>query len=316
MCLLRCFPAVRSPARPRGARCREPANSSLPRAVCTAAPWAWCGRAALPGPMGCAPWPPRSTCRYAPWRCIRRAASSASTAASAAASPAARRPPADAEWREWQYKRPFVERASMPFELLETLALEDAAFRHLPEHLARLRGAAAHFGVPGDADAVQQCLRALAQRHLAQRWRVRLLLDAAGRPRAEAFALHAAAEPVRLALATRAFTAAHSEFVRYKTTRRAHYAAFAPTVPGVFDTLLWNEAGEITESTFGNIAAYIDGRWVTPPCCCGLLPGVGRAVALREGRVAEAVLRLTDRPRVQGWAFINSLRGWLAATVQ
>ncbi|ABM58573.1 chorismate-binding protein [Verminephrobacter eiseniae] len=223
---------------------------------------------------------------------------------------------ADAEWREWQYKRAFVERASMPFELLETLALEDAAFRHLPEHLARLRGAAAHFGVPWDADAVQQCLRALAQRHLAQRWRVRLLLDAAGRPRAEAFALHAASEPVRLALATRAFTAAHSEFVRYKTTRRAHYAAFAPTAPGVFDTLLWNEAGEITESTFGNIAAYIDGRWVTPPCCCGLLPGVGRAVALREGRVAEAVLRLTDRPRVQGWAFINSLRGWLAATVQ
>ena len=90
----------------------------------------------------------------------------------------------------------------------------------------------------------------------------------------------------------------------------------APTTPGVFDTLLWNAAGEITESTFGNIAALIDGRWVTPPLACGLLPGVGRAVALREGRVVEAVLRVADVPWVQGWACINSLRGWLAATLE
>lgn len=121
---------------------------------------------------------------------------------------------------------------------------------------------------------------------------------------------------MRLQLATQAFEAAHGEFVRHKTTRRAHYTAFAPAAPGVFDTVLWNEAGEITEGTFGNIAMLIDGRWVTPPLSCGLLPGVGRAVALREGRVTEAVVRLSDLPRVQGWAFINSLRGWLEAGLE
>ena len=63
------------------------------------------------------------------------------------------------------------------------------------------------------------------------------------------------------------------------------------------------------------IAALIDGRWVTPPLSCGLLPGVGRAVALQDGHVVEAVLRVADIPRVQGWAFINSLRGWLDATL-
>ncbi len=41
--------------------------------------------------------------------------------------------------------------------------------------------------------------------------------------------------------------------------------------------------------------------------------GIGRAVALREGRVVEAVVRVQDLPRVQGWAFINSLRDWLEA---
>ena len=223
---------------------------------------------------------------------------------------------ADAEWSEWQHKRAFVERASQPFDLLETLALEAGAFRHLADHLARLEKTAAHFGVPWDAKAVPQCLRALAAAHAAGAWRVRLLLDATGTPRAEAFALQPTAAPVCLQLATRPLAEAHGEFVRHKTTRRAHYAALAPTTPGVFDTVLWNAAGEITESTFGNIAALIDGRWVTPPLSCGLLPGVGRAVALREGRVVEAVLRVSDVPRVQAWAFLNSLRGWLPATLE
>ena len=119
-----------------------------------------------------------------------------------------------------------------------------------------------------------------------------------------------------LQLATRPFESAHSEFVRYKTTRRTHYAAFAPTTHGVFDTVLWNEAGEITESTFGNIAAFIDDRWITPPLSCGLLPGIGRAVALRDGWMTEAVLRVDDVNKVQKWAFINSLRGWLTASLQ
>lgn len=223
---------------------------------------------------------------------------------------------ADAEWSEWQHKRAFAERASQPFDLLETLALEAGAFRHLADHLARLEKTAAHFGVPWDAKAVSQCLRALAAAYAAGAWRARLLLDATGTPRAEAFALQPTAAPVRLQLATRPLAEAHGEFVRHKTTRRAHYAALAPTTPGVFDTVLWNAAGEITESTFGNIAALIDGRWVTPPLSCGLLPGVGRAVALREGRVVEAVLRVSDVPRVQAWAFLNSLRGWLPATLE
>ena len=222
---------------------------------------------------------------------------------------------ADAEWNEWRHKRAFVERASMPFDLLETLALEEGRLRHVADHLARLQQAAAHFSIPWNAGAVHQCLQALADGHSQGLWRVRLLLGAAGQPRAEAFALQPTPQPVRLQLARSPLTEAHSEFVRFKTTRRAHYAAFAPTETGVFDTVLWNEAGEITEGSFGNIAMLLDGRWVTPPLSCGLLPGVGRAVALREGRVQEAVVRLEDVHRVEAWAFVNSLRGWLAATV-
>ncbi len=223
---------------------------------------------------------------------------------------------APAEWAEWGHKRTFLERANAGFELLETLALDEGRLRHLPDHLARMHGAARHFGFPWPEAAVVDALQALATAHPEGLWRVRLRLDAYGQPTAEAYAATPTPSQVRLQLADRPFLATHSAFVRYKTTRRDHYAAFAPHAPGVFDTILWNAAGELTETTFGNLAVLINGEWVTPPVACGLLPGVGRTVALREGRLCEAVVRLGDLPRVQGWAFVNSLRGWIGATCE
>ena len=219
----------------------------------------------------------------------------------------------EGEWQEWRHKRAFLDRASQPFELLETLALEDGVLRHAPEHLARLARAAAHFAYPWEAAQVDARLQQLADAHRHGLWRVRLQLDARGQVQAEAFALETTPTPVRLMLASTAFEEAGSEFVRFKTTRRAHYDAFAPRLPGVFDTLLWNRQGELTECTRGNVAVRLDGLWVTPPLHCGLLDGIGRAVYLREGRLLEAVVRVEDLSRATGLAFVNSLRGWLDA---
>lgn len=232
---------------------------------------------------------------------------------------------ADAEWQEWRVKRGFLERASQSFQLLETLRLENGVFRNLEAHLARLQRAASHFGFPFDEaviattlkqsmnSGIMHCRVADATRNDEGTWRVRLLLDSAGAAQAQAFALPPSPTPVTLQLAHRAFEEAHSEFTRFKTTHRAHYEALAPADPAVFDTLLYNTAGELTECIRGNIALLLDGRWVTPPLRCGLLDGIGREMALREGRLVEAVVRLEDLPRVQALAFVNSLRGWLPA---
>ena len=157
------------------------------------------------------------------------------------------------------------------------------------------------------------CHVADATRNDGCAWRVRLLLDASGRAQAQVFALPPTPTPVTLQLANAPFEEAQSEFTRFKTTHRAHYEAFAPSDPAVFDTLLYNAAGELTECTRGNIAVLIDGSWVTPPLRCGLLDGIGREMALKDGRLTEAVVRLDDLPRVQALAFVNSLRGWLPA---
>lgn len=222
--------------------------------------------------------------------------------------------PAAAEWAEWGHKRRFLAQASMDFDIVETLALRAGQWQHQGAHLARMQGAAQHFGRPWSPAAMESALRALAAAHPAGDWRVRLALDAQGSLSTQAVALPATATPVRLRLADQPLAdgVAHSEWVRFKTSRRAHYDVHTPP-EGVFDTVLYNSAGEITEATRGNVAVLLDGRWVTPPLACGLLPGVGRALALEQGRVVEQVVRLQDLPRVQAWAFVNSLRGWLDA---
>ena len=145
---------------------------------------------------------------------------------------------------------------------------------------------------------------------------MRLQLRPNGQALAETLPLPANPKSVVLQLASSPFEASDSEFVRFKTTLRTHYDAFAPTTPDVFDTLLWNRNGEITECTRGNIAVLIEGRWVTPPLHCGLLNGVARANSLRNGSLVEACVRIEDLPRAEKLTFINSLRGWINATMK
>ena len=219
------------------------------------------------------------------------------------------------EWAEWRHKRAFVDRASQAFELLETLRLEDGVFVDGDAHLARLSEAAGHFAFVSPLASARDALDALRLAHASGRWRVRLLASRAGAARAQAFALATTSSPVRVALADRALAGSDGEFVRFKTTHRAHYDAFAPSDDSTFDTLLWNERGELTEFTRGNVALLVEGRWLTPALRCGLLNGVARARLLREGRIEESVLMRDDLARAEAVAFFNSLRGWLEAII-
>lgn len=220
----------------------------------------------------------------------------------------------DAEWREWQVKRGFLERASRPFELLESMRLDDGQLMRLDAHLARLRAAAEHFGHRLDEAAVLQALNQLAAAHPTGVHKVRLRVAADGQVHAEAAALpQPAATPPCVRLADRPMPAA-DDFIRHKTTRRQAYAPFAPSA-GSFDTLLFNAAGELTEFTIGNLALKLDDRWWTPPAASGLLPGVMRAELLSQGLLRERVLTLGDLERAQGIALINSVRGWIDVTL-
>ena len=220
----------------------------------------------------------------------------------------------DGEAREWRSKQGFLQRAAALFELLETLRLDDGRWWMLEAHLARLQRTAWHFGYRFDGAAVHAALAATRTAHPTGSHRVRLIAGPDGRTRAEAHPLPATPAVAQLRLATGPIDG-DSEFVRFKTTRREAYAAFVPTeadrAAGVFDTLLHNRAGELTETTFGNVALRIGGAWLTPAAACGLLPGVYREALLEEGRLREARLPLDAIRAAEACAFLNSVRGWV-----
>jgi para-aminobenzoate synthetase/4-amino-4-deoxychorismate lyase len=98
----------------------------------------------------------------------------------------------------------------------------------------------------------------------------------------------------------------------HKTTWREPYAAALAAAPaGCDDVLLWNPAGELTESTRANLVVRLGGRLLTPPVACGLLAGTLRARLLARGRIAERVVRVEDLARREGIWLVNSVRGWI-----
>jgi len=220
----------------------------------------------------------------------------------------------DGEAREWRSKQGFLHRAAAPFELLETLRLEDGRWWMFEAHLARLQRTASHFGYRFDGAAIHAALSSARAAHPTGNHRVRLICGPDGRAHAEAHPLPATPPVVRLHLASAPIDG-DGEFVRFKTTRREAYAPFVPTdadrAAGLFDTLLHNRAGELTETTFGNVALRIGGEWLTPAAACGLLPGVYREALLEEGRLREARLPLDALRRAEACAFLNSVRGWV-----
>ena len=201
------------------------------------------------------------------------------------------------------------------FEIIETLALKDGRWQNWPLHWARLQITAHHFRYPLMQMQLESDMAQLAQKHEEGQWRVRLALSVTGAVQFTVAQLLPSAEPVKLQLARQPIlnAVAQSDVVRFKTSVRHHYEVFEPRSAEVFDTVLFNENGEITEGTRGNIAMQLDGQWVTPALQCGLLPGVGRALALSQRRLVEKVVVIDDLRRITDWAFVNSLRGWLDA---
>ena len=48
---------------------------------------------------------------------------------------------------------------------------------------------------------------------------------------------------------------------------------------------------------------------MTPPLDCGLLPGVGREIALEEGWLVEGVVSVDDLRRAEAIELVSDVRG-------
>jgi para-aminobenzoate synthetase/4-amino-4-deoxychorismate lyase len=218
---------------------------------------------------------------------------------------------AEDEYQEALTKAALLRAEPPEFKLLETLRLEAGAYTLVERHLRRLRDSARHLGFSISIDAVRRSLEAHASEFPGAPRRVRLLVSKDGGVSVESFPLD---EPPRAALpvVTAAEPVSRADlFLYHKTTRREMYDRHRAASPDVFDVLLWNEEGELTEFTNGNLVFESDGRRWTPPRECGLLAGTMRAELLERGEICERNIERAQLASCSGLWLINSVRGWV-----
>ncbi|MCZ7591407.1 MAG: aminodeoxychorismate synthase component I [Kiritimatiellae bacterium] len=221
---------------------------------------------------------------------------------------------AEKEYAECLAKSLVLE-AGEPFSIFSTLRWEsDKGCELWPRHVARLERAARRFGYPFSSEQLQHHFDETAQAFPPDAQRVRIGIHADGRIEIEHQPLPNT-NPTRVAIATTPINTT-SPFLFHKTTRRSSYEQARAARPDADDVLLWNEAGEITESTIANVAIQAEGHWVTAPIECGLLPGVMRGELLDRGEWIEGRIHRTAIAPGTPIQLANALRGkWVAELI-
>ncbi len=228
---------------------------------------------------------------------------------------------AQEEYAECQLKARFLTGLKNDFEIFETMRATRAdGVRHRARHLKRLAASAACFGYAWDAAAANAYLdTACAMLDAGVDYRLRLALSSAGAFSVQHAPLVPQTEPVRVLLAPDA-TGSGDLFLRHKTSIRSRYDAAwrEAEAQGAFDTLFFNERGELTEGGRTNVFVRVDGRWLTPPLGCGVLPGVMRGVLLDDPQwqAGEAVVTRAMLAAADEIVVCNALRGAMKAVLK
>jgi para-aminobenzoate synthetase/4-amino-4-deoxychorismate lyase len=225
------------------------------------------------------------------------------------------------EYAECQLKARFLTGLQNDFEIFETMrATPGGGVRHRERHLKRLAASAGYFGFSWDAAAANAYLDTACAMLApeSQAYRLRLALSPSGAFSVQHAPLTPLTEPVKVLLAADT-TSADDLFLRHKTSIRTRYdAAWRDAeAQGAFDSLFFNERGELTEGGRSNVFVRVDGRWLTPPLSSGLLPGVMRGVLLDDPdwNAQEAVITRAMLEGADDIVLCNALRGAMRATL-
>ncbi|HDL64066.1 MAG TPA: aminodeoxychorismate synthase, component I, partial [Proteobacteria bacterium] len=197
------------------------------------------------------------------------------------------------------------------FSLLETMLwTPEDGYYLLDHHLKRILKSAGYFDFPVDINRISEILRSRANNRPQTRHRVRLLVNRGGKVSLEErpYPDHPSFSPVRIKLADSPIDSGN-HFMRHKTTNRKIYEDARTRSSDCDDVLLWNERGEVTETTIANFILERDGELITPPVTCGLLPGTMRSSMIQDGTIREEIILVEDLKKDDKIYLINSVQG-------
>ena len=215
------------------------------------------------------------------------------------------------EYAEALLKAQVLTQYQEPFSLFETILWtpEGKFFLH-DKHVRRMLDSAGYFDIPMTRNILEVFLEQISSGFRTPQ-RVRVLLDQNGDLDAESrpfnplenqqgLKVHLAKEPVH----------SSNVFLFHKTTQRVVHDAARQGYEALDDVLLYNEKGELTEFTIGNLVVEFEGQLLTPPVSCGLLAGTFRAQLLETGQIVEKIVRVEQLGECARVFRVNSIRGW------
>ena len=223
----------------------------------------------------------------------------------------------DEEYTEALLKAQVLNQQWHPFSLLETMLwTPEEGFFLQEKHVARMLDSAGYFDIPLTKENLEEYLEKISSGfHTPQR--VRVLLDQTGALAFESGAINLLddIQPVKAGLAKDPVDSGNV-FLFHKTTRRDVYDTARKGYENLDDVLLYNEKGELTEFTIGNLVIELEGQLITPPISCGVLAGTFRAHLLESGQVVEKAIPIEKLKECNRVFRVNSVRGWQRVEIQ
>jgi para-aminobenzoate synthetase/4-amino-4-deoxychorismate lyase len=226
---------------------------------------------------------------------------------------------AESEYQECLLKARFLTGLQSTFSLFETMRATARGCELLDRHLERIASSAQTFGFSLDlTEARRRVAAECAEISDDQDYRLRLSLNANGEIKLTKAPVAPLQQPTRVLLSTIAMQS-DDLLLAHKTTLRHVYDAGwkKAEAVGAFDTLFFNERGELTEGGRSNVFVKLNGQWMTPPLSDGVLPGVMRARLLEDANwnAIEHTITRADLRNAEAVCVCNALRGVLQAEV-
>ncbi len=222
---------------------------------------------------------------------------------------------AEDEYNECILKANFLNQRWPEFEIFETMLLEKGNIFLLVRHFKRMQSSAKYFDYLFDDNAIISRLNTISNNHQTGRWKVRLFLKRDGEIKVNVEEIKSINEKVLRVKFTAMPVHSKDVFLYHKTTNRTVYENALQGAGDCDDVILWNEAGEVTESAYANIVLEdLKGKW-TPPRNCGLLSGTFRDELIASGTLQERVIDKEELLQCRSLSLINSVRKWMPAVL-
>ncbi len=214
------------------------------------------------------------------------------------------------EYEEALLKGKFLFDLTPDFSLLDSHFFDPATgARHANEHRARLTNSAKALRFNLDEAKLDDQLTTLYT-NTKTASKIRIEISPKGEIKLEAHPIDEYKGSMRVRLSPFR-TQSTDPVYQHKTTNRAFYnSEFAQArSDGFYDVIFANERDELSEAAIHNLVLRFGNELLTPPLHAGVLPGIGRAIALQSGQIKEAKLPISALQKADEILLISSIRG-------